>query len=60
MGFLLVFLPFPLIYFNFHIIHEKIACQSLLFTYVHYSTFDIPHSMLSLVAQSIAEPKFYF
>jgi hypothetical protein len=31
---------------------------SLLFTSIHHPTFHIPHSMLSLVARSIAEPKF--
>jgi hypothetical protein len=31
---------------------------SLLFTSIHHPTFHIPHSMSSLVARSIAEPKF--
>jgi hypothetical protein len=30
---------------------------SLLFTSIHHPTFHIPHSMSSLVVQSIAEPK---
>jgi hypothetical protein len=33
---------------------------SLFFTSIHHPTFHIPHSMSSLVAQSIAEPKFSF
>jgi hypothetical protein len=30
----------------------------LLFTFIHHPTFHIPHSMSSLVARSIAKPKF--
>jgi hypothetical protein len=33
---------------------------SLLFTSIHHLTFHIPHSMSSLVARSIAEPKFLY
>jgi hypothetical protein len=32
---------------------------SLFFTSIHHPTFHIPHSMSSLVARSIAKPKFY-
>jgi hypothetical protein len=38
----------------------KIAYQSLLFTSTHHPTFQVPHSISSLVAHSIAEPKFDF
>jgi hypothetical protein len=48
------FFPFPLIHSNFHTIYPYV---SRLYITPH-STFHIPHSMSSLVARSIAEPKF--
>jgi hypothetical protein len=33
---------------------------SLLFTSIHHPTFHIPYSMSSLVARSIAEPKYIY
>ena len=56
-----LFLPFPLINFNFHTIYEKITYQSLLFTFIDsiHPTFHVPHSMSSLVTQSIAKPKYF-
>jgi hypothetical protein len=50
------FFPFPLIHSNFHTIYPYF---SRLYITPH-STFHIPHSMSSLVARSIAEPKLYF
>jgi hypothetical protein len=47
------FFPFPLIHSNFHTIYPYF---SRLYITPH-STFHIPHSMSSLVAWSIAEPK---
>jgi hypothetical protein len=51
------FFPFPLTRSIFHTTYEKFTYQSLLFMFIHYSTFHIPHSMLSLVVRSIVEPK---
>jgi hypothetical protein len=40
-------------------IYEKTTYQSLLFMSIHHPTFHIPHSMSSLLAPSIAEPKLF-
>jgi hypothetical protein len=49
------FFLFPLIRSNFHTIY-----MSLFFTTIHHFTFHIPHSMSSLVARSIVEPKYLY
>jgi hypothetical protein len=50
------FFPFPLIHSNFHTIYPYFSCLYI----IPHSTFHIPHSMSTLVARSIAEPKFFF
>jgi hypothetical protein len=47
----------PLVLSNFHTIYRSIIYQVLLFSYVQYPILYIPHSLLSLVAYNIAEPK---
>jgi hypothetical protein len=58
--------PFPTCYtttFLFFHSHDPFQLSynlSLFFTSIHHRTFHIPHSKSSLVARSIAEPKFKF
>ena len=48
-GAIVLFLPLALICFDFYTIYEKIAYQSLLFTYTHHLTFHIPHSTFPVI-----------
>jgi hypothetical protein len=50
----ILFFPFLLIHSNFHTIYPYF------FMFIHHPTFHIPHSMLSVVARSIAEPKYKY